>query len=116
MVQLLTLLQVTGQAMPLTSIVLTEIGAVPLRVTRFELTVNRLVPLTVNGDATAASCESRNVRRWLNQVLTAVGAARTWPSQNCTPLATSALYFASMTGSQLALKRGPSTASCTARK
>src|SRR5436190_3888985 len=98
-VQFVTLVQTKGRASPLISMVFTVIGEVPLSVTRLDVTLIVVGPLTVNGEATVASWLTKYARRSRNQFFTSVGATSAWPSQSVMPLATSALYLASITAS-----------------
>src|SRR5688572_23472451 len=97
---------------------LTSTGAVPVRVTTLVVELKSTPPLLVMAKlaATVFSWLTRKVRRWLNHVFTTVGATSAPPSHIVIPLATSAAYFASITGLQSSGRSGPSTAFFTARK
>ena len=114
----MTLVHVTGYSAPFTRIPFTPIGAVPASVIKFVLTVKSLPLLFVMAKfaATPLSWLIRNVRRWLNHVFNAVGAASGWPSHNVMPFATSDAYFASINASYFAVTKALLTALCTERK
>src|SRR5882672_9564927 len=79
--------------MPLTVMVWTLTGEVPLRKTRLRLVLKLFVPVRLKFAATVLSWVMRKARRWLIQLLMADGLF------NGRPLAWKAAYLASRTAS-----------------
>src|SRR5438477_10231955 len=93
--QLARLLQITGKGTPLITRVLTSTGAVPVRVIRLLLVLKLAGPLTANGALPLAEaiCE-----RMLERALAIQPSTEVCGETTLTPLATKALYFASIIG------------------
>src|SRR5205823_890341 len=106
---LLTVVQVSGQAIPFTQTVLIPNGAVPLMSATSLLT--RIEPLTVKAAGSSAAIWLAILERACpSQVLSPEGLSTLSPS------AVKALYFASSQGPLIAGSRGPLTSSLSPRQ
>src|SRR5216683_3916177 len=86
-------LQLTGNATPLTVIVLTSTGAVPLSVIRLLLVLKLAGPLTANA---ALPLAVATWERMLDRALAIQPSTAVWGETTLTPLARKAAYFASI--------------------